>query len=336
MLILGLESSCDETSAALLLDGKKILANLISSQVDLHARFGGVVPEIACRKHLEVLNPLLQEAMEKSGKNFTDLQAVAVSHAPGLVGALLIGVAAAKVLAAILNIPLIGVHHLAGHIYANFLVNPEISFPLIALAVSGGHTELVYMPSHCKYQLLGSTLDDAAGEAFDKVAKVLGLGYPGGPAIDELAREGDPQSIKFPRAWLGGNLNFSFSGLKTSVINFVRSNPLESYRIEDICAAFQEAVVEVLTQKTVNAALKYQVKNVLLVGGVACNSRLREILKNACALKGLNFFLPPPELCTDNAAMIACAGYYQLKEGKSSSLDLDVYPNMSIEQLTGA
>lgn len=328
MLILALESSCDECSIALLEGERDLKANLVASQIELHAKYGGVVPEIACRRHLEVLNPLLQEALETAGVSFSELDAVAVSHRPGLIGAVLIGVGAAKVLAGVLNKPLIGVNHLEGHIYANFLAHHSIKFPLLALVVSGGHTNLLYMPEHCRYRLLGETRDDAAGEAFDKTAKFLGLGYPGGAVIEKLAKTGTPGRVKLPRPLAGeDSLEFSFSGLKTAVINFVRRNQGE-VTLEDVCRGFQDAVVGSLTEKTLLALEKQPVKNFLLAGGVAANSALRENLKQQIEARGVKFFCPPLSLCTDNAAMIACAAHYLLEREKTSDLSLDAYASL--------
>jgi N6-L-threonylcarbamoyladenine synthase len=330
MLCLGIETSCDETSIALVEDGWRVRVNMVSSQVDLHARYGGVVPELACRKHSEVLNPLLQEALSEGGATFADINLLAVSNGPGLVGALLLGVAAAKALAGILGKPIVGVNHLEGHLYANFLVNPSIPFPVLALLVSGGHTNLILMKDHGSFTVLGKTLDDAAGEAFDKVGKALSLPYPGGPVIDRLAKSGDPKRIAFPRPLLGpGSLDFSFSGLKTSVINYLRLYQGEA-STEDICASFQEAVVDTLVRKTVMALERTDAPSLMLAGGVASNSRLRAAFEEIAQKRALSFFVPAPGLCTDNAAMIACAGYHRFIRGFAGDLFLDVNPGLSL------
>ncbi|MDH7480476.1 MAG: tRNA (adenosine(37)-N6)-threonylcarbamoyltransferase complex transferase subunit TsaD [Armatimonadota bacterium] len=322
MVILGIETSCDETAASVVRDGREILSDIIASQVDLHAKFGGVVPEIASRKHLELLNPVIKEALDTAHVCFSDLNAVAVTNRPGLLGALLIGVSAAKAVSAAMEIPLMGVHHLEGHIYANFLVNPELEFPFVCLVVSGGHSDLVLVKGHGDYKMLGRTRDDAAGEAFDKSARVLGLGYPGGPVIDRLAKEGNPEAIHFPRAKLEGTLDFSFSGLKTAVIRFFREHGSD-FRIEDIAASFQAAVVDMLVENTMKAAELTGVRHIALAGGVAANSGLQRRMREEAAKRGIGLTYPPPRLCTDNAAMIACAGYYHLLRGEIDGLDLD-------------
>ena len=322
MNILGIETSCDETSAAVLRDGKEILSSIVASQVDLHAKFGGIVPEIASRKHVELINPVIREALDTAKVDFTGIDTVAVTNRPGLVGALLVGVSAAKSISAALEVPLIGVHHLEGHIYANFLVNPDFQFPFICLVVSGGHTDLALVKSHGDYEILGRTRDDAAGEAFDKSARVMGLGYPGGPVIDELAQEGNPKAIHFPRARLDDTLDFSFSGIKTAVVRFFQKKTVE-YSIEDIAASFQAAVVDMLVGATMSAVERTGIRRVALAGGVAANSGLQKRMKDASAERGLELSYPPPDLCTDNAAMIACAGYYHLIRGETDGLELD-------------
>ena len=339
-LILGIETSCDETSVAVIRDGKDILSNLISSQVSLHRKYGGVVPEIASRKHLEVLNLMIRDAIEEAKVLPHSIDAIAVTYGPGLEGALLIGVAVAKVLSYILEKPLIGINHIEGHIYANFLnekfgkENSPNVFPCICLVVSGGHTDLILMSEHLKFEILGRTRDDAAGEAFDKAAKFLQIGFPGGPVIDKLSKKGDPNFIKFPRAYLGGNLDFSFSGLKTALINYLKKNshlPIpNSQFLYDICASYQKAIIDVLVKKTIDAAKKLKVKTVLLGGGVSVNSLLRKEIKKEGEKSDINVFYPEPILCIDNAAMIACCGYYNLIRGKISNLSLDVVPNLSI------
>jgi N6-L-threonylcarbamoyladenine synthase len=333
MLILGIESSCDETSVALVEDGKNELVNLVISQMDLHSEFGGVVPELACRRHLEVLNPLLDAALRKTGKKWGDLDGVAVTHGPGLVGALLVGVAAAKAISLSLGIPLIGVNHLEGHIYANFLQEGIIHFPSIVMLVSGGHTMLILISGHGEYEVIGETRDDAAGEAYDKVARMLGLGYPGGPIIDKIAKEGNRLAVHFPRAMMEDkkSFEFSFSGLKTSVVYYLKSKNGKCASVADVAAGFQEAVVDVLVTKAVRAAKKHGVKHIMLAGGVGRNSRLREELSVRCKKRGIEVHLPSPEYCTDNAAIIASAGYFLFKRGKVSDLTLDALPNLPLE-----
>jgi N6-L-threonylcarbamoyladenine synthase len=321
---MGLETSCDETSVAIVEDGSTILCNVIASQIDLHAKTGGVVPEVASREHVEQINAVIKEALDEADCGFSDLQAIAVANRPGLMGALMVGVSAAKALSYALNLPLIGVHHIEAHIYANFLIDPTVQFPLVCLVASGGHTQIFLMRGHGDYELLGRTLDDAAGEAFDKSARLLNLGYPGGITIDRLAQSGNRDAIKFPRARLGPeSLDFSFSGLKTSVLN-ATSSGLDSHPIEDWCASLQEAIVEVLVQKTMRAAANYNVRTVLAAGGVAANSRLQSEMRRACESRGLHFAVPSKILCTDNAAMIACAGYHHILAGHEDGLDLDV------------
>lgn len=322
MNILGIETSCDETSSAVVCDGQQILSDIVSSQVDLHAKFGGIVPEIASRKHVELIAPVIDQALEQASLGIGQIDAVAVTNRPGLVGALLVGVSAAKSIAAALDIPLIGVHHLEGHIYANYLVNPNLSFPFICLVVSGGHTDLILVRDHGDYAILGRTRDDAAGEAFDKSARILGLGYPGGPIIDRLSKDGDPDAIRFPRARLGDTLDFSFSGLKTALIKFYREKGADC-RVEDIAAAFQAAVVDMLVNTTLLAVEKTGIRRVALAGGVAANSVLKSRMTKESAVHGIELSYPPPKLCTDNAAMIACAGYHHIVRGEVDGLDLE-------------
>lgn len=326
MRVLGIETSCDETSAAVVQAGSQILSNVVASQVDLHARWGGVVPEAAARQHVERVNAVIQQALEEAQIGYEALEGIAVTNRPGLVGALVVGVVAAKAIASALDIPLIGVNHLEGHLYSPFLQGSEgdIPFPHVCLIVSGGHTELVLAEGHGCYRLLGQTLDDAAGEAFDKCARLMGLGYPGGPLIDQLAREGDPNAIALPRAWLEGSLNFSFSGLKTAVKHYIESHP-EGYSLPDLCASFQQAVVEVLIGKALQAVKQSGVNTLTVVGGVAANSALQHQMRVAAERENLRLFIPPPSLCTDNAAMIAAAGYYHLIRGERDTLDLEVY-----------
>ncbi|OFW56651.1 MAG: tRNA (adenosine(37)-N6)-threonylcarbamoyltransferase complex transferase subunit TsaD [Candidatus Solincola sediminis] len=325
-LILGIETSCDETSAAVVRGPDEILSLVISSQTDLHARYGGVVPELASRAHLEILLPAIDESLQRARVGFQDLDGVAVTRGPGLIGALLVGLTSAKGIAFALDIPLLAVNHLEAHIYANFLNFKELEPPLVAFVVSGGHTLLAHMPEHRKYRLLGETLDDAAGEAYDKIARYLGLGYPGGAAIDRLARAGDPGAISFPRAIMrDGSYNFSLSGLKTAVINYVRKlkeggQPIPT---RDIAAGFQAAVVEVQVFKITRAARETGVKSVLLAGGVAANSYLREKLQESLDAIGVALYYPPIELCMDNAAMVAALGARMLDEGDISPLNVD-------------
>lgn len=329
--ILGIETSCDETSAAVIRDGVEICSNVISSQIEIHKRFGGVVPEVASRRHVEGITVILQEALDKAEITWDDVSAIAVTYGPGLVGALLVGVSAAKALAYAKQIPLIGVQHIAGHIYANRLVK-EMEFPLISLVVSGGHTELVYMKEHGSYEILGQTRDDAAGEAYDKVARSLSLPYPGGPHIDRLAHEGEP-SIPFPRSWLEpGSYDFSFSGLKSAVLNALHNAQQrgETLAPADVAASFQASVVEVLVEKTFRAVKEYGVKQVLLAGGVAANKGLRTELTRRSEQEGIDLVIPPLSLCTDNAAMIAAAGYIQYLKGNFSELDLNAIPGLPL------
>ena len=329
--ILAIETSCDETSVAVVVDGVEVRAHLVASQVNLHRRFGGVVPEVASRRHLEVLNPLLAEALAAAGLSWRDLRAVAVTYGPGLAGSLLVGVMAAKALAFALDLPLVAVNHLEGHIYANFLVEPGLAFPLVCLVVSGGHTDLVLVEGHGAYRVLGRTRDDAAGEAFDKVARVLELDYPGGPHLERLAAQGDPARAPFPRPYLEeASLDFSFSGLKTAVVYSLRrarERGLEVNRA-DVAAGFQEAVVDVLVEKTVRAAEGHGVDTILLAGGVAANRRLRERLVERVGSRRV--VVPPPVLCTDNAAMIACAAYYKYLRGDFAPLTLNVVPDLAL------
>ncbi|MGI6285716.1 tRNA (adenosine(37)-N6)-threonylcarbamoyltransferase complex transferase subunit TsaD [Neomoorella humiferrea] len=331
--ILAIETSCDETAAAVVINGTEVRSNIVASQIAAHRRFGGVVPEIASRHHMENIVPVVAEALATSGLSFTDLDAVAVTYGPGLVGALLVGLAYAKSLAYALDKPLIGVHHLLGHIYAGFLQYPQLPLPAACLVVSGGHTSLVYLESHTRRRILGSTRDDAAGEAFDKVARVLGLPYPGGPELEKLAREGNPRAINFPRAWLEeGSLDFSFSGLKSAVINYLHHARQVGGEVNraDVAASFQAAVVEVLVAKTVQAARRFAARSILLAGGVAANGFLRRELAAAGREAGLPVFCPAPDLCTDNAAMIACAAYYQYLRRDFAPLDLNAIPDLPL------
>ncbi|KAB2329357.1 tRNA (adenosine(37)-N6)-threonylcarbamoyltransferase complex transferase subunit TsaD [Cytobacillus depressus] len=330
--IMGIETSCDETSVAIVKNGKEIASNIVSSQIESHKRFGGVVPEIASRHHVEQITIVLEEALRQANIGFDDLDAIAVTEGPGLVGALLVGVNAAKALAFAHNIPLVGVHHISGHIYANRLVT-ELKFPLLSLVVSGGHTELVYMKEHGHFEVIGETRDDAAGEAYDKVARTLNLPYPGGPHIDRLAQEGNP-AINLPRAWLEeGSYDFSFSGLKSAVINTVHNAEQRGEKIspEDLAASFQESVIDVLVTKTLRAVEEYKVKQVLLAGGVAANKGLRKTLQEAFdKLPNVEIVIPPLKLCTDNAAMIAAAGSILFEKGVRSTMALNANPGLDI------
>jgi tRNA N6-adenosine threonylcarbamoyltransferase len=331
VLVLGIETSCDETSAALVSDGA-ILSNVIASQIDFHARFGGIVPEIAARKHVEAIGYVIKEAIDQAQKTPAQIEAIAVTSKRGLVGSLLVGVAAAKSLAYTLRVPLVGIHHIEGHIFANILSNPGMPLPHICLTVSGGHTMLVYVKDLCRYDVLGNTLDDAAGEAFDKIAKFLGLGFPGGPVIEKLSLQGNRSAFDFPRPLLRHKtLDFSFSGLKTAVINMFKDKDIRALSIPDIAASFQEAVVEVLVSKTLRAASQKGVTAISVTGGVAANKRLRESFTNICQREGVEVFFPQLTLCGDNAAMIAAAGNARLKHGEVAGLDINAIPNAPLE-----
>jgi N6-L-threonylcarbamoyladenine synthase len=330
--VLGIETSCDETSAAVI-KTDRVLANIVSSQY-IHQQFGGVVPELASRAHIQLIVHIVQQALTEAHISKKRINGIAVTHGPGLVGALLVGLNFAKGLSFALNIPYIGINHIEGHIYGNFLSHPEIAFPHLCLVVSGGHTQLVLMQKHLSYRILGKTRDDAVGEAFDKAAKLLGLGYPGGPFIDQLAKEGDPEFHFFPRAYLKGkNYEFSYSGLKTSLLVYCRQKDDQYIQknIAHICASYQKAAIEVLIKKTVSAAKKYAVSSVGVVGGVAANSLLRSWLSSEINKIGIDFFMPHLHYCTDNAAMIARAGLVRLNSGKQSPPDLNAFPAMSIE-----
>jgi N6-L-threonylcarbamoyladenine synthase len=327
-LVLGIETSCDETAAALVMGGYDVVSSVVSTQVEIHAEFGGVVPEVASRAHLEVLNPVIARSIVEAGIEDSRIDAIACTVGPGLVGALLVGVSAAKSLALVYDVPFIGVNHMEAHLYAASLEDPTLEFPLVVLLVSGGHTMLVEMQDHGRYRLLGQTIDDAAGEAFDKVARFLDLGYPGGPAIDEAALLGDPEAIRFPRALLDGSYNFSFSGLKTSVINYVRKHPDVSSA--DVAASFQAAVVDVLVTKARAAAKEVGATSIVLGGGVAANSLLREEILDGCVKDGIQGFLPSRAMCTDNAAMIAAAGWHRLRSDGPTPLDVGATPNLRL------
>lgn len=333
--ILGIETSCDETSASVVKNGREILSNVISSQINIHKAYGGVVPEIASRKHVELINPVISEAVKTSGIKLQDIDAIGVTYGPGLIGALLVGVAAAKGLAFALKKPLVGVHHIEGHISANYLQNKELEPPFLCLVVSGGHSHIVHVKSHLEYEVLGQTRDDAAGEAFDKVARALGLGYPGGPVIDKVAKEGDPNAIIFPRTHFQDSYDFSFSGIKTSVLNYLNKQEQKGIEVNtaDVCASFQNAVVEVLVENTIRAAKDLEIDKVALAGGVAANSYLRKILKEKSEENKLNVFYPDPILCTDNAAMISCAAFYNFMSNKVADLQLNAVPNLKLGQV---
>jgi N6-L-threonylcarbamoyladenine synthase len=324
--ILGIETSCDETAAAVVRDGVAVVSNVIASQIDIHRQYGGVVPEVASRQHLEKITDVVDAALAGAGLSFADLSGVAVTVGPGLIGALLVGVAAAKAYAYAQKIPLMAVHHLEAHLFANFLTYPELEPPLIVLIVSGGHTSLVLVRERLVYEMLGSTRDDAAGEAFDKVARLLGLPYPGGPNLEVLAAGGDPGAIAFPRAWLGANsLDFSFSGLKTAVQNYLKKE--KSARPADVAASFQAAVAEVLVEKAITAARITGVSRIALAGGVAANSTVRSLLLSRAGEEALTCFIPPKELCTDNAAMVACTGYYYFLDQRFAPLEQEAFAN---------
>ncbi len=332
-LTLGIESSCDETSVAILRGGREILANVISTQIPVHQKFGGVVPEIASRKHIVNIMPVLDEALRKADVKLHDIDRIAVAYGPGLVGALLVGVSAAKALAFALDKPLVGVNHLEGHIFANFLSKVDLEPPFMALVVSGGHTSLVHVKDYNHFSLMGQTRDDAAGEAFDKVARVMGLPYPGGPQIDKLAKEGNPDAIDFPMALNEkGNYEFSFSGLKSAVLNYLNNTKAKHLEINkaDVAASFQKSVVNILVHKAVEAAKQTGMKKLVLAGGVAANSSLENHLRSAAQENNLEFYYPSKILCTDNAAMIACRGYYQALAGDFADSDLNAVPYLEL------
>jgi N6-L-threonylcarbamoyladenine synthase len=328
--VLGIETSCDETAASVVDHGTSIASSVVASQIDLHARYGGVVPELAGRAHVELLTPVLSDALGAAGSDpsGTGIDAVAVTYGPGLIGSLLVGVAEAKALALAWDVPVVGVNHLEAHLFASLLEQPDLGWPLVVLLVSGGHTLLIEVTAPGRYRLLGGTIDDAAGEAFDKVARFLGLGYPGGPAIDAVADDGDPEAFAFPRAFLGEGYDFSFSGLKTSVVNTVRKHPEAA--TEDVAASFRAAVVDVLVAKGRRAASDVGAKALCLAGGVAANSLLRRRVESACAEDGIGAFLPSRALCTDNAAMVAAAGWWRLNHGDPSPLTLGADPNLRL------
>lgn len=332
-LILAIESSCDETAASVVKNGREVLSNIISSQIELHKLYGGVVPEIASRKHIEKINQVIEEALAVSGKTLSDMDAIAVTYGPGLVGALLVGVAEAKAISYAANLPLVGVHHIEGHISANFIENKDLEPPFICLVVSGGHTHLVRVKDYGEYEILGRTRDDAAGEAFDKVARAIGLGYPGGPKIDKLAKEGNAGAIHFPKAKIeDAPYDFSFSGLKSAVLNYLNGCKMKGEEIveADVAASFQKAVVDVLVEHAILAVKESGMDKLAIAGGVASNGSLRKAMEEACAENHIKFYRPSPIFCTDNAAMIGAAGYYEYKKGVRSGLDLNAVPNLKL------
>lgn len=333
VLILAIESSCDETAASVVKNGREVLSNVISSQIELHKLYGGVVPEIASRKHIEKINQVIEEALTEAGVTLDDLDAVGVTYGPGLVGALLVGVAEAKAIAYAKKLPLVGVHHIEGHISANYIENKELEPPFICLVVSGGHTHLVCVKDYGTYEIIGRTRDDAAGEAFDKVARAIGLGYPGGPKIDKLSKEGNANAIQFPRAKIeGAEYDFSFSGVKSAVLNYINGCKMkgEEFSQADIAASFQKAVTDVLVANAIHAVKEYGFTKLAIAGGVASNSTLRGAMKEACDENGIEFFHPSPIFCTDNAAMIGVAAYYEYINGTRHGWDLNAVPNLKL------
>lgn len=331
--ILAIESSCDETAAAVVVGGRDVRSNIISSQIDIHTLYGGVVPEIASRKHIERINQVIGQALETAGMGLDDMDAIAVTYGPGLVGALLVGVAEAKAIAYAKQLPLIGVHHIEGHISANYIENKDLEPPFLCLVVSGGHTHLVNAADYGVYEVIGRTRDDAAGEAFDEAARAIGLGYPGGPKIEKAARSGNPDAIHFPRAKVGGSeYDFSFSGLKSSVLNYLNGCRMKQIPVigEDVAASFQKAVVDVLVDNAMRAVEQFHVEKFAIAGGVASNSALRSSMEAACRERGVRFYCPSPVLCTDNAAMIGTAAYYEYKKGRRDDWTLNAVPNLKL------
>ena len=331
--ILAIESSCDETAAAVVRNGREVLSNVISSQIDLHKLYGGVVPEIASRKHIEKINQVIWEALDTAGKTLDDVDASGVTYGPGLVGALLVGVAEAKAISYAKKIPLVGVHHIEGHISANYIENPDLEPPFLCLVVSGGHTHLVVVRDYGMYEIIGRTRDDAAGEAFDKVARAIGLGYPGGPKIDALSKEGNGDAIHFPRAKIeDAPYDFSFSGVKSAVLNFLNGCQMKGETVNraDVAASFQKAVCDVLVDHAMQAVGDYKIKKFAIAGGVASNTALRAAFEAACEKNGVKFYHPSPVLCTDNAAMIGAAAYYEYRAGVRHGLDLNAVPNLKL------
>lgn len=333
VLILAIESSCDETAAAVVKNGREVLSNVINTQIAIHTEYGGVVPEIASRKHIENINPVIRKALEDAGVTLDDIDAIGVTYGPGLVGALLVGVAEAKAIAFAKNKPLVGVHHIEGHISANYVENKELEPPFVALVVSGGHTHLVKVNDYGEYEIVGRTRDDAAGEAFDKVARALGLGYPGGPKIDKLAKEGNPDAIEFPRAHVDdAPYDFSFSGIKSAVLNYINSANMQGKEINraDVAASFQKAVVDALVSRAVRLAKECGMDKLAIAGGVASNSALRAAIQEECTKNNISFYSPSPVLCTDNAAMIGAAAYYEYIKGIRHGYDLNAIPNLKL------
>lgn len=334
LITLAIETSCDETSVAVVKNGREVLSNMIYSQIDIHEKFGGVVPEVASRNHVEKISQVIDQALDEAGMTFSDIDMIGTTHGPGLVGALLVGLSTAKSLAYALDIPLIPVNHIEGHIFANFIEYPELSPPFLCLVVSGGHTHLIHVKNYGQYGIMGKTRDDAAGEAYDKVARTLGLGYPGGPKIDRLAKEGNPEAIHFTRTYLEKDtFDFSFSGIKSGVLNYVNSarQKNQELHIPDIAASFQASVIDVLVTKTIGAAKKAGVDKIALAGGVAANSALRKAFVDKCVENNYGFYYPSIELCTDNAAMIGCVAYYDYLKGIRGDLNVNAIPNLKIE-----
>ena len=333
VIVLAIESSCDETAAAVVVNGRDVRSNIIASQIDTHKLYGGVVPEIASRKHIEKINQVIEEALTEAGKTLADIDVICVTYGPGLVGALLVGVGAAKAISYAIGKPLVGVHHIEGHISANYIANPDLEPPFLCLVASGGHSHLVIVRDYGVYEILGRTRDDAAGEAFDKVARAIGLGYPGGPEIDKLSKLGNEKAIIFPRASIeGAPYDFSFSGLKSAVLNYLNECRMKGieYAKADVAASFQSAVIDVLVGHTMLAAKDRGISRVAIAGGVACNTGLRQGMKAACEANGYQFYLPTPVLCTDNAAMIGAAGYYDYRNGIRHGLDLNAVPGLKL------
>ncbi len=333
VLILAIESSCDETAASVVCNGRQVLSNVISSQIELHTLYGGVVPEIASRKHIEKINQVVDQAMKEADVTFKDLDAIGVTYGPGLVGALLVGVAHAKALSYATGLPLVGVHHIEGHISANYIENLELEPPFMCLVVSGGHTHLVQVEDYGRYKILGRTRDDAAGEAFDKVARAIGLGYPGGPKVEKISKEGNPDAIEFPRAKVAdGEYDFSFSGLKSAVLNYINGCNMKNIEINraDVAASFQKAVIDVLVGHAIDAAKEYGVTKLAIAGGVASNQTLSGAMRDACKKNNISFYHPSPIFCTDNAAMIGVAAYYEYLNGTRHGLDLNAIPNLKL------
>ncbi len=331
--ILAIESSCDETAASVVQNGRTVLSNVISSQISLHTLYGGVVPELASRKHIENINFVIEQALREAGVALGEIDCVAVTYGPGLVGALLVGVAEAKAIAYARKLPLVGVHHIEGHVCANLIEHPELEPPFLCLIVSGGHTHLAMMEDYGQFRILGRTRDDAAGEAFDKVARAIGLGYPGGPKIEKAAREGNPHAVEFPRGKVDGSpYDFSFSGMKSAVLNYLNQAAMKGEAVSqaDVAASFQQAVVDVLVERAVSAAVDLGQKKLVLAGGVAANGALRQALDEACSKRGIRCYHPSPILCTDNAAMIGSAAYYHYIKGERSGWDLNAVPNLQL------